>query len=63
LISLLTSFFGVYLSFYLDSAPAPTIIMLLSITFILVFIYSSYQAKVTASKYLHSDVAGELSCL
>ncbi|QUM76022.1 metal ABC transporter permease [Moritella sp. 24] len=63
LISLSTSFFGVYLSFYLDSAPAPTIIMLLSITFILVFIYSSYQAKVTASKYLQSDDVAELSCL
>lgn len=63
LISLLTSFFGVYLSFYLDSAPAPTIIMLLSTTFIVVFIYSSYQAKVTAAKYLPRDVAGELSCL
>lgn len=63
LVSLFASFFGVYLSFFLDSAPAPTIIMLLSIIFILVFIYSSYQAKVTASKYLTQHEDTDLSYL
>ena len=45
LISTLTSFLGVYLSFFIDSAPAPTIIMLMTLVFICVFIYSGYQAK------------------
>ena len=34
------SFLGVYLSFFLDSAPAPTIVLLLSIAFIVAFIVS-----------------------
>ena len=45
LISTLTSFLGVYLSFFIDSAPAPTIIMLMTLIFICVFIYSGYQTK------------------
>ncbi len=36
--TLFSSFSGVYLSFFLDSAPAPTIILLLSFLFILVFV-------------------------
>ncbi len=45
LISGLTSFLGVYLSFFIDSAPAPTIIMLMTLIFICVFFYSGYQTK------------------
>ncbi|QDO84968.1 metal ABC transporter permease [Shewanella psychropiezotolerans] len=45
LISTLTSFLGVYLSFFIDSAPAPTIIMLMTLIFICVFFYSGYQTK------------------
>ena len=53
-ISLLCSFFGVYLSFYIDSAPAPTIIMLMTITFIGVFVYHSYRNKIRSKKILVS---------
>jgi manganese/iron transport system permease protein len=43
---------GVYLSFFIDSAPAPTIIMLMSTTFIGVFVFTSYRAKLTSRKLL-----------
>jgi manganese/iron transport system permease protein len=36
---------GVYLSFFINSAPAPTIIMLLSLVFIVVFMLTSYRNK------------------
>ncbi|MCD3139275.1 iron/manganese ABC transporter permease subunit SitD, partial [Salmonella enterica] len=36
-LSVITAFAGVYLSFYLDSAPAPTIVVLFAIVFIAVF--------------------------
>ncbi len=35
---------GIYLSFWIDSAPAPTIILLLSAIFALVFVRKSYLA-------------------
>ena len=38
------SFLGVYLSFFIDSAPAPTIVVLLSIVFVVAFLYSTRQA-------------------
>ncbi len=42
---------GVYLSFFLDSAPAPTIVLLMSGTFIVVFVYQSIaQQRVEASR-------------
>ena len=51
-ISLCCSFLGVYLSFFIDSAPAPTIIMLMSTTFIGVFVFTSYRAKLISRKLL-----------
>ena len=51
-ISLCCSFLGVYSSFFIDSAPAPTIIMLMSTTFIGVFVFTSYRAKLTSRKLL-----------
>ncbi len=39
-IAVTASFLGVYLSFFIDSAPAPTIVLLMSIAFIAAFIYS-----------------------
>ena len=39
-IAVVASFLGVYLSFFIDSAPAPTIVVLLSIAFILAFGWS-----------------------
>jgi manganese/iron transport system permease protein len=43
IISVLCSMVGVYLSFFIDSAPAPTIIMLMSLLFILVFSYQQIK--------------------
>ncbi len=39
IITLSSSFCGVYLSFFIDSAPAPTIVLLLSLEFIFVFLF------------------------
>ncbi len=45
-VTLLAGFLGVYLSFYIDSAPAPTVILILTAIFILAFLRSAWQAKV-----------------
>ena len=50
LISVTSSVLGVYSSFYLDSAPAPTIIMVMSLCFIVVFCYTSYRNKQIANR-------------
>jgi manganese/iron transport system permease protein len=48
-VSLASSLLGVYLSFFLDSAPAPTIVLLMSICFIAAFVFSlNRQAAATA---------------
>ncbi|PAW12708.1 MULTISPECIES: metal ABC transporter permease [Vibrio] len=44
-ISLLSAFLGVYLSFFIDSAPAPTIILIMTLKFICVFCYTSYKNR------------------
>ena len=38
--ALFSSFFGVYLSFFLDSAPAPTIVLLMTGLFLAAFVYT-----------------------
>jgi manganese/iron transport system permease protein len=38
------SFLGVYLSFFIDSAPAPTIVLLLSAVFVAAFVHSTRKA-------------------
>jgi manganese/iron transport system permease protein len=38
------SFAGVYLSFFIDSAPAPTIVLVLAIGFVLAFIHATRKA-------------------
>ncbi len=38
------SFLGVYLSFFLDSAPAPTIVLLMTATFVVAFLRARYVA-------------------
>ena len=45
LISLVSGLTGIYISFYLDSAPAPTIIIILTIIFIIIFINSVLNVK------------------
>ncbi|QUJ76321.1 metal ABC transporter permease [Sulfitobacter albidus] len=47
LVTLVSGFLGVYASFFLDSAPAPTIILILTIIFIVGFIRTSLQARRT----------------
>ncbi len=44
-VTLISGFAGVYLSFYIDSAPAPTVILILTAVFIAAFVYSTRQAK------------------
>ncbi|GAW95134.1 MULTISPECIES: metal ABC transporter permease [Colwellia] len=44
LISVCCSVTGVYLSFFIDSAPAPTIILLMAVLFILVFSYQQINS-------------------
>ena len=44
-ISLLVSVCGVYLSFFLDSAPAPTIVVLFALVFVVTYIVSSRRVR------------------
>ena len=44
-VTMLSSLLGVYASFYLDSAPAPTIILILTIIFIAAFIRSNKATR------------------
>ncbi|MQB45133.1 metal ABC transporter permease [Rhizobium sp. ICMP 5592] len=43
-IAVTAAFSGVYLSFFIDSAPAPTIVLLLAITFVVAFLYAARKA-------------------
>ncbi len=43
-VTLMSGFAGVYLSFYIDSAPAPTVILILTAVFIVAFVYSTREA-------------------
>ncbi|MDA7946482.1 MAG: metal ABC transporter permease [Hyphomicrobiaceae bacterium] len=47
-VALASTFFGTYLSFFLDSAPAPTIVLLMTIIFIAVFIVQ--QGRIAAAQ-------------
>ncbi len=40
-----TSVLGVYLSFFIDSAPAPTIVLLMTAAFIAAFLFSSWRIR------------------
>ncbi|BAP45757.1 iron transmembrane ABC transporter component [Pseudomonas sp. StFLB209] len=51
LISLLAAFFGVYLAFFLDSAPAPTIVMFYTVLFIGAFIRVSVQQRFVTTEH------------
>jgi manganese/iron transport system permease protein len=39
IVAVISSFLGVYLSFFIDSAPAPTIVLLMTIAFIAAFVF------------------------
>ena len=43
--SVITSFMGVSLSFFIDSAPAPTIVVLFSLLFVITFIYATLRDR------------------
>jgi manganese/iron transport system permease protein len=45
IVTILAMLSGIYLSFWIDSAPAPTVIMLLTLTFILVLIKKLRSTK------------------
>ncbi|WP_187971911.1 metal ABC transporter permease [Aquibium microcysteis] len=49
-VSLTASFLGVYLSFFIDSAPAPTIVLLMTAAFVLAFIRARMSAARTAAR-------------
>jgi len=44
-VTLISGFLGVYISFYIDSAPAPTVILLLTIIFIVAFIRANLVTR------------------
>ena len=46
LITFLSGFFGVYLSFFIDSAPAPTVIMVLTIIFLITLLFSIFKNRI-----------------
>jgi manganese/iron transport system permease protein len=46
-VAVLASFFGVYLSFFIDSAPAPTIVLLMTLAFVCAFVVSTQRVRRT----------------
>lgn len=49
-VAMAAAFCGVYLSFFLNSAPAPTIVLLMSLGFVAAFIHTRIAARRTALK-------------
>jgi len=47
IVAVISSFMGVYLSFFIDSAPAPTIVLLMTVVFIAAFLFSSWRTART----------------
>ncbi|MFU0504316.1 metal ABC transporter permease [Pseudaminobacter sp. NGMCC 1.201702] len=54
-IAVAASVLGVYLSFFLDSAPAPTIVLLMSITFVAAFFYARAKAARAEARFAAAD--------
>jgi manganese/iron transport system permease protein len=46
-VAVISSFAGVYLSFYIDSAPAPTIVLVMTMVFVFAFIISTRSLRET----------------
>ncbi|MBB4186929.1 manganese/iron transport system permease protein [Sinorhizobium terangae] len=55
LVAVVASFAGVYLSFFIDSAPAPTIVMLMTVIFLAAFAYSTWRTARLASALNSND--------
>jgi manganese/iron transport system permease protein len=49
IVSVISGFIGVYASFFIDSAPAPTIVLVLTLIFIAAFVASTRKAKTSRS--------------
>lgn len=49
MVTLVSGFLGVYISFYIDSAPAPTVILILTVIFILAFARANMVARVSSN--------------
>jgi manganese/iron transport system permease protein len=50
LIAVVASFLGVYLSFFIDSAPAPTIVLLLTVGFVAAFFFVTGRQRVRGAR-------------
>ncbi|CAK9885104.1 MAG: Manganese transport system membrane protein MntB [Candidatus Erwinia impunctatus] len=55
-ISVITAFLGIYLSFFIDSAPAPTIVVLFALIFIITFILTSWNQHRTEQRLLGAKI-------
>ena len=49
MVTLVSGFLGVYISFYIDSAPAPTVILILTVIFILAFARANMAVRVSSN--------------
>ncbi|WP_070964289.1 metal ABC transporter permease [Vibrio sonorensis] len=54
LVNLLTMFAGVYLSFHIDSAPAPSIVLLQSVIFVCALIRRIHKTKAASQRMVHA---------
>ncbi|MBB6467488.1 manganese/iron transport system permease protein [Aminobacter lissarensis] len=55
LVAALCSFLGVYLSFFIDSAPAPTIVLLMSLAFVAAFFVSKRRTALRERQVMAAD--------
>lgn len=55
LVAVACSFAGVYLSFFIDSAPAPTIVLLMSLTFVVAFFISRRRTALRERQVVVAD--------
>ncbi|MDH4986667.1 metal ABC transporter permease [Aminobacter anthyllidis] len=55
LVAVLCSFLGVYLSFFIDSAPAPTIVLLMSLAFVAAFFVSKRRTALRERQVMAAD--------
>lgn len=60
LVAVASSVIGVWLSFYLDSAPAPTIVLLLSALFVCAFVWSQLETRRSEARSRPAGMTGRL---
>ena len=58
LTSLFAGFLGVYLSFFIDSAPAPTVIVIFSLVFAIVFFGSQFSLLLRDKRVINREGKG-----